>query len=198
LNATFASPLPALVICGLLGVPYGDRQMFSSLSIEVLNVNSPDTAIGLRVLTEYMEGLVADKRKVPGDDVISELITAEAGHLDHKEIGGLANFVLIAGHVTTVERVNVGTLLLLSAGQWAALRSDRTLVPSAVEEILRLALVSGDSADGLPRYARADIKVGGVTMKAGDTVLLAHPWANLDGRAFVCADRVALGGAGAK
>lgn len=198
LNAAFASPLPALVICGLLGVPYGDRQMFSSLSMEVLNVSNPGTAMDLRVLTEYMEGLVTDKRKVPGDDVLSELITAEDGHLGDKEIAGLATFLLIAGHVTTVERVNVGTLLLLGAGQWAALRSDRTLVPAAVEEILRLALVSGDSADGLPRYARADIKVGGVTMKAGDAVLLAHAWANRDERAFVCADRFDIARAGAK
>lgn len=198
LNATFSSPLPALVICGLLGVPYGDRQMFSSLSIAVLSVSNPGVAIDLWVLTEYMEELVADKRKVPGDDVISELITVEDGHLNDKEIAGLATFLLIAGHVTTVERINVGTLLLLGAGQWAALRSDRTLVPSAVEEILRLALVSGDTADGLPRYARTDIEVGGVTIKAGDTVLLAHAWANRDERAFIRADRFDVARAGAR
>jgi pentalenolactone synthase len=133
-------------------------------------------------LIAYMGELVACKRAHPADDVLSGLCAVGGGQLPNAHIAFLGAMLLFAGHETTVVRIDIGTLLLLThSDQRQALLQDPDLVAGAVEEILRC---SDTGAGGLPRYARDTIEIGGVTIQPGEAVLLLGGAANHDERAF--------------
>src|SRR5262249_11816332 len=156
-------PLPVLVICELLGVPYEDRDQFRVWTVGMADIHDREHATAaLGSLVDYMRGLVVRKRAGPGDDVISGLCAADGGERDDAAVAFLAAVLLFAGHETTVVRIDVGTLLLVTnPDQREALLRDPSLVPAAVEEILR---VSDAGVGGPPRYAKADVDVAGVTI----------------------------------
>ena len=134
----FALPIPSLVICELLGVPYSDREKFQHDTRVLLHLESSfEEAMGaLMSLRGYLHGLVVRKRAAPADDLISTLIAD--GALDEEEIAGIAVLLLIAGHETTANMLGLGTFALLRhPDQLAALRADPSLVENAVEELLR-------------------------------------------------------------
>jgi cytochrome P450 len=140
---------------------------------------------GLADLFGYGRQLVARKRGQPGDDVISRLCAASGAGDD--EIAMLSMFLLFAGHETTVVAIGMGALMLLTdVRQWQALRDDPGLIPAAVEEMLR---APGTGGGGIPRYARADLQISGVQVRAGDLVLLDNGAANHDATAFPDPDR---------
>jgi cytochrome P450 len=188
LHESLSFPLPVLVICELLGVPYEDREQFRAWSTDMADLHDRAKAgAALHRLIAYMGGLVARKRARPEDDVLSGLCAAHDGQLPDAYIAFLGAMLLFAGHETTVVRIDVGTLLLLAnPEQREALARQPELVPSAVEEILR---ASDTGAGGLTRYARADIDIGGVTIRAGEAVLLNEGAANHDERVFAASDR---------
>ena len=96
-------------------------------------------------------------------------------------------FLLFAGHETTVTAIGTGTLLLLTRpAQWRALAEDLALVPAAVEEMLR---AGGQGGGGIPRYARTGLRIAGVTIRAGDLVLLDNGAANHDQDVFTDPER---------
>jgi cytochrome P450 len=181
LHAEVAVPLPILVICELLGVPYADRDRFRAWSEDAGNTrDGARSERGLGELFAYGLRLVAAKREAPGDDVISRLCATD--DVTDDEAATLSMGVLFAGHETTVVRIGLGAMALLgNRDQWQALVDDPRLVPGAVEEILR-APGSGDG--GMPRYARTDLEVCGVTIRAGELVLLDIGGANHDPTAF--------------
>ena len=122
------------------------------------------------------------KRAQPGDDVISGLCVAENGAIANDHVAFLAAMLLFAGHQTTVVRLDLGTLLLLTnPEQRVAMLHDRSLLTSGVEEILRASATGGG---GLTRYPRADVEIAGVRLAAGDAVLLDIGAANHDEGAF--------------
>jgi pentalenolactone synthase len=136
-----------------------------------------------------MKGLVALKREQPGEDVISDLVHATdvECRMSEEEAVEIGAGLLFAGHETTVARIDLGVLLLLThPDQWAVLRSDPALVPGAVEEILRC---SATSVGVMPRYALADIPFAGEVLRAGEMVLLGLDAANHDVRTFPEPDR---------
>jgi cytochrome P450 len=186
-------PLPALVICELLGVPYEDREEFRRWSDEAADMtDAARSRAGLARLHEYMRELVQRKRQRPAEDVITDLITAQRYAPDRftdNHVVELAAGLLFAGHETTVAAIDKGVLLLLTnPTARKALQRDPTLIPKAVEEILRLPTpIAADPAapvGGLPRYANAEIELDGVRIQAGDLVLLDLQSANLDERIF--------------
>ena len=183
LHEGLSFPLPVLVICELLGVPYDDRAQFRAWSQGCADLaDRAASAAAFGELAGYMRELVDRKRTAPGEDVISDLIVAENGLLSDDGVAGLAAVLLFAGHETTVARIDVGALLLMTEpGQLDRLRGEPGLVPQAVEEILRVAAPSGI---GLPRYAHADIDIAGTRILAGDAVLLASTITNRDPDAF--------------
>jgi cytochrome P450 len=186
LHAALSVPLPVMVICELLGVPYRDHDRFRAWSTDLASLTDPAASgAGRRELVEYMHGLIAVKREAPGADVISDLLAAQDDQgLTDDDIADTAAMLLFAGHETTVVRIDFGVLLLIShPDQRDALRGDPGLIGPAVEEVLRLSS-SNNSVGGLPRYAHADITIHGVTIAAGDAVLLAPGVANRDPRAF--------------
>jgi cytochrome P450 len=186
-------PLPALVICELLGVPYEDRADFRRWSDEAADMtDGARSRAGLARLQEYMRALVARKREQPAEDVLSDLIATQAHapvRFTDDHVVTLAAGLLFAGHETTVAAIDKGVLLLLThPDARRALDRDPDLIPRAVEEILRLPNPAearqAESEGGLPRYANADIEIGGVTIRAGDMVLLDLQSGNLDDRVF--------------
>lgn len=186
LHAALALPLPILVICELLGVPYEDRARFRAWTDAAADVvDRSRSQQGLGDLFEYGLRLVTRKRREPGDDVISRLCATDG--LEDNEIAMLSMTLLFAGHETTVHQLGLGALLLLTnPDQRRALQDDATLIPAAVEEIMR---APGKGGGGLPRYARTDLDIGGTTVPAGALVILDNGAANHDAGAFPEPDR---------
>jgi cytochrome P450 len=187
LHAALALPLPILVICELLGVPYEDREQFRRWTDDAANTRDhARSERGLEQLFTYGQQLVAAKRRDPGDDVISRLCATEG--VSDDEAAEHSMFLLFAGHETTVVQIGFTALLLLAnSDQWQALVDKPGLVPSAVEETLRTSRRGGGQ---MVRYARTDVEVDGVTIKAGDLVLLELGGGNHDPTAFADPDRV--------
>jgi pentalenolactone synthase len=192
LHQTLAVPLPILVICELLGVPYEDRDQFRGYSQAAAAVDDQARSQqGLGQLWEYTRGLVDRKREQPGEDVISGLVHhqdgGEDGGLDDNYIAMLAAMILFAGHETTVVQIGYGVVqLLTNPDQYQALVEDPDLLPGAVEECLRAGNLGGG---GIPRYPRVDIEVAGVMIPAGDLILLDNGAANHDAAVFADPDR---------
>jgi cytochrome P450 len=186
-------PLPALVICELLGVPFQDREDFRHWSDDAADMtDAARSRAGLARLQAYMWTLLERKWQQPAEDVLSDLVAAQRQAPDvftDDHVVTLAAGLLFAGHETTVAAIDKGVLLLLTnPAAREALQDDPTLLPRAVEEILRVPSPVETSppgqVGGLPRYANADIAIGGVTIRAGELVLLALHEANRDARTF--------------
>ena len=181
LHAVVAHPLPVLVICELLGVPYGDRDRFRVwVDAAAFADDIAESGAGMAALVDYGVGLVTEKRRKPGDDVISALCAHD--DLDDVEIAVLTMALLFAGYETTVTQIWAQSVQLLSdRARWQRLLEDPALIPKACEEMLRASLVGGV---GIPRWARADISIAGVVIGEGDLVLLDPGSANHDPSAF--------------
>lgn len=183
-HQVFSVPLPVMVICELLGVPFEDHPRFRHWANELTSFDPAQAGAALTELVGYVRELLPGKRDSPGEDVISDLLAAQAETgMANENVAGLAAMLLFAGHETTMTRLDVGLLALLShPEQLSALRDDPALVPGAVEEILRVAALNRNG--GMPRYAHADISLGDVTIQTGDAVILSPPAANRDPRVF--------------
>ncbi|GAB3885076.1 cytochrome P450 [Kibdelosporangium lantanae] len=175
----FALPIPSLVICELLGVPYADRDEFQSLSVVRLNLalSIEERLKAVTASREYMAGLVAQQRANPGDDMIGMLIREHGDNIDDDELTGLADLLLIAGHETTSNMLGMGTLLLLRHPEQAAQIRAGEGVEDAVEELLRyLSVVHAV----MPRAALTDVELGGQLIRKGEVVMCSLPAANRD------------------
>ncbi|MGW4473365.1 cytochrome P450 [Nonomuraea sp. NPDC004354] len=178
----FALPVPSLVICELLGVPYADRERFQRDAATALRVGSGKEEVGAATaaLFGYLFELVARKRAEPGDDLLSGLVAA--GEATHEEIAGMGLLLLVAGHETTANMLGLGAYALLSApAQLAALREDPSLLDGAVEELLRYLSVAHL---GPLRAALEDVEIGGRTIRKGQVVTVSIPAANRDPERF--------------
>ncbi|MER7023845.1 MULTISPECIES: cytochrome P450 [Streptomyces] len=177
----FALPVPSLVICELLGVPYEDRDTFQANSARFMLKEQPleEKIAAYGAMTSYLAELVARKRAAPGDDLLSDL--ARHDDLTAEELTGIAFLLLLAGHETTANLLGLGAFALLeNPGQLAALRAEPELMPGAVEELLRYLSV----ADIFYRYATEDIELGGEIIPEGSTVVVSLLAANRDPRRF--------------
>jgi len=177
----FALPVPSLVICELLGVPYADRGSFQVNSAKFLIKDQPldEKMAAYSALTTYLAELVTRKRAAPGDDLLSDL--ARQDDLTIEELTGIAFLLLLAGHETTANMLALGTFALLEhPEQLAELRANPDLLPDAVEELMRYLSV----VDILYRYATEDIELGGETIGKGSTVVVSMLAANHDPQRF--------------
>ncbi|QRP48267.1 cytochrome P450 [Amycolatopsis sp. FDAARGOS 1241] len=177
----FALPVPSLVICELLGVPYEDRADFQANSQQFLvKDQSLEEKMGaLGALMGYLGELVTRKRAEPGDDILSDLARHE--DLTIEELTGAAFLLLLAGHETTANMLALGTFALLEhPEQLAELRADLELLPDAVEELMRYLSV----VDINYRYATEDIELGGELITEGSTVVVSLLAANRDPQRF--------------
>ncbi|KJK35657.1 cytochrome P450 [Streptomyces variegatus] len=180
LVTAFGKPIPTIVICELLGVPYEDRGSFQEqIDTFMSGATSDEELIAAYTATqEYLAELVTTKRANPTDDVLSELTDSD---LTDEELKGISLILLAAGFDTTANMLSLGTFALLqNPAQLAALRADPALVDGAVEELLRYLSV----AKSFMRTALEDVEVGGQTIEAGTTVVLSYNTANRDPERF--------------
>ncbi|MFG3498875.1 cytochrome P450 [Streptomyces sp. NPDC047928] len=180
LVTAFAKPIPTIVICELLGVPYQDRGSFQEqIDTFMGGETSDDELIAAYTATQtYLAELVAAKRANPTDDVLSELTATD---LTDEELRGISLILLAAGFDTTANMLSLGTFALLrNPAQLAALRADPALVGPAVEELLRYLSV----AKTFMRTALVDVELGSQTIEAGTTVVLSYHTANHDPERF--------------
>ncbi|MFJ7911788.1 cytochrome P450 [Kitasatospora sp. NPDC096204] len=190
LVAALALPVPSLVICELLGVPYEDHPRFEHWAGQIMNHDISDAERGLAhyELDQYVDQLVTNKETTPGDDMISRLIAANRAEpsVEHADIVSMARLMLVTGHETTANMIALGTLALLEhPDQLAAVKADSTLLPKAVEELLRFFSISDA---GTARVALEDIEIDGVVIKAGEGILPLNNSANHDESVFPDAD----------
>jgi cytochrome P450 len=177
----FALPVPSLVICELLGVPYADRENFQANSAKFMVKELPfdEKMAAYGALSTYLSELVTRKRAAPGEDILSDL--ARHDDLTIEELTGIAFLLLLAGHETTANMLALGTFALLEhPEQLAELRANPDLLPDAVEELLRYLSV----VDVLYRYATEDIELDGETIRKGSTVVVSMLAANHDPQRF--------------
>ncbi|MEU0085906.1 cytochrome P450 [Streptomyces sp. NPDC006274] len=181
----FAFPLPIRVICLLLGVPLEEQENFKSWSKALVSGDSPAaTAAASTAMIEYLGDLIERKRRTPTDDVLAALVSARDvdDRLTETELVSMAFLLFIGGHETTVNTLGNGTLhLMRNLDQWEALRQDRSLLPGAVEEFLRL---ESPLKHATFRCATEDLRIGDTEIPAGDFVLLALASANRDPERF--------------
>lgn len=176
----FAFPIPSLVICELLGVPYADRAEFQQLSTARFDLfagaNASFDAISESL--DYLLRVVRQQRAEPGDGLLGTLVKEHGDAIDDRELAGLADGVLTGGLETTASMLALGTLVLLRDPEWCdAIRADDAAVDRFVEELLRYLTVVQVA---FPRFAKADVEVAGTTVAEGDVVLCSLSGANRD------------------
>lgn len=186
LVAELALPVPSLVICELLGVPYESREVFQQRTATALSLGStPEQSAGaLREVRALLADLVSAKQAAPDQDLLSRLIIRyqQAGLYDHEHLTGLATQLLIGGHETTANMISLGVLSLLTDPlQRAQLAADPDLMPSAVEELLRFYSIA-DYVTG--RVALQQVDIGGIRIAAGEGVFIPIAAANHDPQIF--------------
>ncbi|MFJ5073044.1 cytochrome P450 [Streptomyces sp. NPDC088553] len=188
LVSAFALPVPSIVICDLLGVPYADHDFFEEQSARLLRgPTGEDTEDALAQLEGYLGELIERKRRKPGEGVLDDLVARqlENGGPDSEELVQLATILLIAGHETTANMISLGTYTLLRHPErLSELAADPALVPVAVEELLRFLSI----ADGLLRVAREDVEIDGTVIRAGEGVVFSTSVINRDAAAYADPD----------
>jgi cytochrome P450 len=176
-----ALPIPIQVICELLGVPVEDQAKFRAWSEIIVASAFGDQNLvpALRDFVPYIRGLIADKRREPGDDLLSALANLpEDDRLAEDQLSSMVYLLLIGGHETTVNLIGNGIYTLLThPDQLALLRANRDLLPNAIEEMLRY-----ESAvqTATVRFAAEPVEYGGVTVPKKAPVFLSVMSANRD------------------
>ncbi|MGP3985828.1 cytochrome P450 [Streptomyces sp. 3N207] len=185
LVANYAVPIPSLVICEVLGVPYSDHEFFEDASRRMIRSAAEEEVVAARTeLVEYLDSLVDAAIKNPRPGLISRLANGELarGELPRDHLTGIAILLLVAGHETTANVITLGTLMLLEhPDQLAAFRADPSVVPGVVEELLRYTSVADTTG---VRVATADIDIAGRHIRAGEGVLIPNGPANFDPAMF--------------
>lgn len=190
----FAVRLPITIICDLFGIPEADREDFRLWGTKLVGAGQDpdDVADASRKVVDYASALIDAKRAEPGDDMVSALVrvTDDGDRLTHGELVSMIFFLVVAGHITTIYSIgNAVYNLLTHPGELAKLRADLSLMPAAVDELMRY-----DSAAsvGTFRFTTEEIPVGDVVIPADQILALSWSSANRDSTHFPEADRLDL------
>jgi cytochrome P450 len=182
----FALVVPSNVIGQLLDVPESAHAFFQKHTQTRMKMDSSPQKIleAMRALDKFWDATITEREKNPGDDLVSRLILSEirTGRLSKQELVSMAQLMLFAGHETTANMIALGLVTLLqNPAQMERLRRDRSLMPSAVDEMLRYLTIA---QHGLGRTAIADAEIGGQLIRAGEGVLVVIAAADRDAAAF--------------
>jgi cytochrome P450 len=195
LVSTFAFPLPITVIAELLGVPSADRDQFREWSNAFVSpaLTADEQARMLESMAQfvsYLLELFESRRGKPGDDLVSALVSVEDGGdtLSEKELTSMVSLLIVAGHETTVSLIgNAMVALLAHPEQRALLERDPSLLPRAVEELIRY---DGPVERTLNRWAAEDVELGGQTIRRGESVIVILGAADRDAERFETPDEL--------
>ncbi len=196
-------PLPLLVVFDVLGCPPQDLERVGGWAERVTATDThppEESQRAFQAIIGYMTGLVEAKRREPDDSLLRELVTAcdDQGWLSERELIHSACGLLLAGNETTATVLGKGLLALLDhPEQLAALRADPSLLPAAVEEVLRYVPLSTRPYGGQVRATTCDVELGGATIPAHSAVFANSQAANLDPEAFADPTRFDITRAGA-
>jgi len=179
-------PVPSLVICEMLGVPYADHEFFQAQTTKMINrlVDPQTRRAAFESVRDYMDELITRKEVELPDDLLGRQIVKlrAEGTYRRAALVSLGFLLLLAGHETTANMISLGTLVLLrNPDQLAALRSGAGSTLDAVEEMLRYFTIV-DAATA--RLCVVDAEIGGVLIRAGEGVLALGFAANRDPDAF--------------
>ncbi|POX42885.1 cytochrome P450 [Streptomyces sp. Ru73] len=184
-------PVPFTVICWLLGVPPEDRDTFRRWSNLLTSGQGSEEALDAsQDMVAYLRALIAVKRETPADDMLTALIEAtdEGEKLDEVELISMAFLLLVAGHETTVNLLNTGTLALLTnPDQRALLEADPGLWDSAIDEFLR---IDAPLANATWRFTLEPIRLGEVLIPEGEFITISLTAAGRDPKRYDDPDRV--------
>jgi cytochrome P450 len=178
LVTAFAQPVPTMMICELLGVPYEEREQFQRNAVIVTSTSGTEAGQEfINAFTElqtYLSGLIAAKRAHPTDDLLSGLTESD---LTDEELAMIGVLLLGAGVETTASMISLGAWTLLNnPDQLAALRADPSKTDAAIEELLRYLSIVPTTM----RTALEDVEVAGTLISKGETVTLSLHQANRD------------------
>ncbi len=188
----FARPLPMEVICELVGIPDADRPRWREYGAAVAAGIGLNFAAAVPGIIEGAKAAVARRRAEPADDLLSDLIRAQAedgDRLSDTEMVTLVWQLVLAGQTPTNLVANAVDALLAHPGQLAALRAGPGRMPGGVQELIRWC---GPQLLAIPRYAQEDVELHGVLIRTGEPVVAAIVSANRDPRAFPDPDRLDL------
>ncbi|MEU7743565.1 cytochrome P450 [Nonomuraea sp. NPDC049158] len=177
---SFALPIPSLVVCELLGVPYEERSEFLKISTNRFDLTAgPEASLqSINDAMAYLTDLVARERLNPGDGLLGELLREHGDDLDDRTLASMADGLLTGGHDTSTSMLALGTLWLLENPEQAArVREDDRYAEQMVEELLRYMTVVQVA---FPRFAREDLDLFGHSIKKGEMVLCSLTAANRD------------------
>lgn len=179
-------PVPSLVTCELLGVPYADHDFFQARSAVLLSrtVAVPQIQQALQELLSYLDQLITAKEQDPTDDLLGRQIRKQRqqGTADHEALVSLAFLLLVAGHETTANMISLGALALIDHPEdLAVIRQDPSRTSELVEELLRYFTIA---ELGTSRVALEDVEIGGVLIRAGEGVLGLSNTADRDPAVF--------------
>jgi pentalenic acid synthase len=184
---SFSIPVPSMVICRILGVPYEDHDLFQDASRRLINAQTPEAGVAARAeLENHLAGLADSGGYLPG--VVQRLADGPlaAGEIGREELVELALQLLLGGHDSTSSMISLSVVTLLEhPEQLAVLRAEPGAMAPAVEELLRFLSIADISG---ARVAKADIEVEGVTIRAGEGVLVDLSINNRDEAAFTDPD----------
>jgi cytochrome P450 len=192
LIASYAAPLPITVICDLLGVAPANRRDFRSWTDALVAPDPTRPSLAKQAignLLSFLTQLIADKRTAPADDLLSALIAVrdEEDRLSEDELMSLAFLILFAGYENTVHLIGNAVLTLLRhPEQLAELRAIPTRLGAVVGELARY---DGPVPLAMRRFPTEDVTISGVTIPAGETVLLSLAAAHRDPHRFTDPDR---------
>ncbi|MFB4280429.1 MULTISPECIES: cytochrome P450 [unclassified Nonomuraea] len=186
LVTALALPVPSLVICELLGVPYADHDFFQTHSAQLLNrrATEQERQHAVLELAIYLDKLIRTKEQEAPDDLLGRQIAKQRdnGGVDHPALLSLAFLLLIAGHETTANMISLGTYTLLEHPEaLAALREDPDRTAGAVEELLRYFTIAEFA---MARVTLEDVELGGTVIPAGSGVLMLANAGNRDPEVF--------------
>ncbi|MGE5828713.1 MAG: cytochrome P450 family protein [Micromonosporaceae bacterium] len=192
--SAYAVRIPITTICDLFGIPEPDREDFRLWGTKLVGAghDPDDVAQASSNVVAYASALIEAKRANPGDDMVSELVrvTENGERLTHGELVSMIFFLVVAGHITTIYSLgNAVYNLLTHPEELAKLQADLSLMPAAVDELMRY---DSAAAVGTFRFTTAEIPVGDVVIPANQILALSWSSANRDSRHFPDADQLDL------
>ena len=195
LSAEYAFPLPITVIAEMLGVPGADQARFQEWSDAIITPVFEDEEmerffVQMGDFAAYLTEFFAARRADPQDDLVSALLAArdEEDALTEAELFGTVVLLIVAGHETTVGLIgNAVVSMLANPDQLERVRADPSLLPGAIEEVLRY---EGPVERALNRWAATDVELGGHTIRRGELVIAILNAADRDPERFAEPDRL--------